>query len=102
MMAQSDIRRRNLMYLCGPLATGKLTSVTSSSAAKGVVNRPWKKSRAGIERLLVAMVASSIRAIVQKSPAGSACARTPPSVPMLRTCMSPTSAATSASSGSER
>ena len=66
-IAQSDCRRRNFSYLCGPLATGKLTSTISSSAASGVVNSPLKKSRAAIDRLLVVIVASSINATVPKT-----------------------------------
>jgi aspartate/methionine/tyrosine aminotransferase len=63
-IAQSDKRRRNFTYECGPLATGNDTSVTSSSAASGVENSPRKNSRAGIDRLLVVIVASSISASV--------------------------------------
>ena len=48
------------MYLCGPLATGKTTSQTSSSFSSGVVNRSWKNSWAGMRRLLVTISASSI------------------------------------------
>src|SRR5487761_346877 len=63
-IAQSNSRRRNLMYLCGPFATGKTISVTISSAASGVVKMSLKKSLAGIVRWLVTMSASSINAMV--------------------------------------
>src|SRR5258708_653942 len=62
-IAQSNRRRRNLMYLCGPFATGKTISVTISSAPSGVVNRSLKKSLAAIVRRLVTISASSIRAM---------------------------------------
>src|SRR5205807_630142 len=63
-IAQSNSRRRNFTYLCGPFATGNTTSVTTSSGPSAVVNRSLKKSRAGIVRWLVTMSASSISARV--------------------------------------
>src|ERR1041385_8077239 len=72
--------------------TGSLISVKISSASNALVRKPTKKSSALIQRSpdgpLAFISASRAKIAAGMSPAGSACARLPPSVPRVRTCVS--------------
>ena len=84
-------------------STGTRTAVRISSAASAVVIRSTKKSSAGIQRSpreeAARISESSARTAAGQSAAGSAWARLPPSVPLLRTWASPISLAASGISG---
>ena len=84
-------------------ATGTRTSVTISSGSSAVVNVPCRNSSIGTVRVPdeLATTTSAPRASITdpQSPAGSACASDPASVPRLRTTGSEISGAAAAITG---
>ncbi len=103
-IAQSIARRVNFSKAqFGPGRAGTRISVSTSSGSSAVVNGPRKKSPASTVRCppvpRTTNTASQAISAAGRSAAASPCTTDPPMVPRWRTCRSPITPATCASSG---